>query len=76
MTDNSDNYGLNLSSYGANPIAGTRKPAFNVSTGTIISSDSSSTNMKALGVTTDSSKSGIVADTSSFALVCNGIIKY
>ena len=31
---------------------------------------------KSIGITTDSSKSGMILDTTSFILICNYIIKY
>lgn len=57
--------GANTSSYGQN-INHSESISWNTSTTTGVS----------IGITTDSSKSGIIADTSSLTISCQWLIKY
>ena len=75
LTNDSQNAGLIPLNNGSYWALSTRTGNYGTNIGTG-QSGSSLANISSVGITTDSTKSGIIADTSSLALFCNMIIKY
>lgn len=73
ITDGSNNFGLTASQYTASYqlYQGRSSSAYGANVGATGNTGASIANGTALGITTDSSKSGIVADTSSLKLSVN-----
>ena len=73
LTDGTDLFGINT--WGSSTGLDGMSSLYGQPIGTS-SSQGRINSQKAAGITTDSTKSGIIADTSSLTLICNYIIKY
>ena len=74
ITNGSSNFGMYMT-WGSTQLATGMSGNYGVNVGSG-GSGNRYTAANSFGITTDSTKSGIVADTSSLTLACNGIIKY
>lgn len=76
MTDGTNNFGLNTIVAGGGYISANTKNAYGKNVGTTISSIGDIPINKVVGITTDSSKSGIVGTVTRTLFTCKFIIKY